>query len=80
MSDAATADQELDASGLKCPLPVLKARKAMKTMAAGEVLGVLSTDPSSLQDFPAFCETTGHALLSAEEEEEGRYRFMIRKA
>ena len=80
MSNAVDADLELDARGLKCPLPVLKARKAMKTMATGEVLGVLSTDPSSLQDFPAFCETTGHELLSSGEEGEGRYRFLIRKA
>ena len=70
---------ELDASGLKCPLPVLKARKAMKSLASGDTIRVLATDPSALQDFPAFCETTGHELLEAVEEK-GRYRFLIRKA
>ncbi len=79
MGTAEIKELELDASGLKCPLPVLKARKAMKGLAAGGVLRVLATDPSALQDFPAFCETTGHELLEAGEEGEGRYRFVIRK-
>ena len=74
-----TPEMDLDASGLKCPLPVLKARKAMKSLGEGEVIRVLATDPSALQDFPAFCETTGHELLEAVEEGEGRYRFLIRK-
>lgn len=54
----------LDAKGLRCPLPVLKARKALKDVAAGGVLRVLATDPGAVRDFEAFCKTTGHRLLS----------------
>lgn len=70
---------QLDTKGLKCPLPVLRARKAMKPMTAGEVLEVESTDPSSVQDFKAFCETTGDELLESNEAD-GVYSFRIRKA
>ena len=73
------ADAELDTKGLKCPLPVLRARKAMKPLAAGQVLQVEATDPSSVQDFKNFCETTGHELL-ASREEAGVYIYEIRKA
>lgn len=73
------ADAELDTKGLKCPLPVLRARKAMKPLAAGQVLKVEATDPSSVQDFKNFCETTGHELL-ASREEAGVYIYEIRKA
>ncbi|WP_282607271.1 sulfurtransferase TusA family protein [Pelagibius sp. Alg239-R121] len=69
---------QLDTKGLKCPLPVLRARKAMKPMAAGEILEVEATDPSSVQDFKAFCETTGDALLETQEAD-GVYSFRIRK-
>ncbi len=72
------ADAELDTKGLKCPLPVLRARKAMKPLAAGQVLQVEATDPSSVQDFKNFCETTGHELL-ASREEAGVYIYEIRK-
>ena len=54
----------LDAKGLRCPLPVLKARKALKDVAAGGVLRVLATDPGAVRDFEAFCKTTGHRLLA----------------
>ena len=54
----------LDLSGLKCPLPVLKARRAIKDMSAGEVLKVVATDPAAQLDFPHFCETAGHELIS----------------
>ncbi|MEX0759255.1 MAG: sulfurtransferase TusA family protein [Tistlia sp.] len=69
----------LDAKGLKCPLPVLKARKALKPLAAGAVLSVEATDPGAVQDFASFCETAGHELLDSGEAE-GIYRFRIRKA
>ena len=69
----------LDTSGLKCPLPVLKARRAMKELAPGEVLEVRATDPGAVGDFKAFCETTGDALLESRQEGEV-YIFMIRKA
>jgi tRNA 2-thiouridine synthesizing protein A len=58
----------LDAKGLKCPLPVLKARKAMRDLAPGGVLRVLATDPGATKDFEHFCKTTGHRLLAAREE------------
>lgn len=69
----------LDTKGLKCPLPVLKARRAMKELAPGDVLEVLATDPGSVKDFEAFCETTGDILL-AQSQEDGVYVFHIRKA
>lgn len=68
----------LDARGLKCPLPVLKARKALKPLAPGEVLEVLADDPSAPQDFRAFAETAGHGL--AESEREGAWRALITKS
>ena len=69
---------ELDASGLNCPLPVLKAQKALKDLAAGEVLKVVATDPGSVEDFEAFCQTTGHELLESEAEN-GIFTFVIKK-
>ncbi len=69
---------ELDASGLNCPLPVLKAQKALKDLAAGEVLKVVATDPGSVEDFEAFCQTTGHELLESEAED-GIFTFVIKK-
>ena len=73
------ADQILDAKGMNCPLPILKARKALKGMASGETLQVLSTDPGSVKDFEAFCRTTGNDLLESAEEG-GVYTFMIKNA
>jgi len=68
----------LDVKGLTCPLPVLKANKALRGMAGGARLTVLATDPASVPDFNAFCRETGHALL-AFSEDQGSYRFVIRK-
>ena len=73
------SDQHLDAKGLKCPLPVLKAGKAMKALQSGAILTVEATDPSAPEDFRNFCETTGHELMSAVESD-GVYRFALRKA
>ncbi|MEJ2382989.1 MAG: sulfurtransferase TusA family protein [Xanthomonadales bacterium] len=72
------ADKVLDAKGLNCPLPILKAKKALKELTAGQVLQVLSTDPGSVADFEAFSRTTGNKLLS-HKEEGGVYEFMIEK-
>jgi len=58
----------LDAKGLRCPLPVLKARKAMKDLPAGGTLRVLATDPGAIKDFEAFCKTTGYRLLTASQD------------
>ena len=68
----------LDTKGLRCPLPVLKARKALKDLAAGTMLRVLATDPGAVKDFEAFCKTTGHRLL-AQGEEGGVLTFDIEK-
>jgi tRNA 2-thiouridine synthesizing protein A len=68
----------LDVQGLTCPLPVLKANKALRGLPPGAELEVLATDPASAKDFPAFCAETGHALL-ASEVSEGVFRFLIRK-
>lgn len=70
--------QTLDTSGLKCPLPVLKAKKALKTMLPGDILRVVATDPGSVRDFAHFCEATGDTLLETGEQE-GVYTFRIRK-
>jgi tRNA 2-thiouridine synthesizing protein A len=69
----------LDATGLLCPLPVLKARKALKGLPTGGVLQVLATDKGAAKDFEAFCKTTGNELLSSREEG-GTFIFEIRKA
>lgn len=67
----------LDARGLACPLPVLKARKAMRGVAPGGLLEVLATDPGAAADFRAFCEVTGHRLESTGEKD-GAQCFLIR--
>ncbi len=69
---------ELDASGLSCPLPILKTRKAIGGLQKGDVLRVLATDHGSLKDIESFCKQTGNALLSSNEHE-GAYEFLIRK-
>jgi tRNA 2-thiouridine synthesizing protein A len=69
----------LDATGLLCPLPVLKARKALKTVPAGGVLKVLATDKGAVKDFEAFCKTTGNELVESSEGD-GTYTFLIRKS
>jgi tRNA 2-thiouridine synthesizing protein A len=71
------ADQLLDARGLNCPLPILKAKKALKTVPAGGTLEILATDPGSVADFQAFCRTTGNELVE-HSEDGGVYRFILR--
>ena len=72
-------DQELDLSGLNCPLPILRAKKALKTLSQGNVIHIITTDPGSLKDFEAFSRQTGNELLSAQEGE-GEYHFLIRRS
>jgi tRNA 2-thiouridine synthesizing protein A len=71
-------DTTLDTRGLRCPLPVLRARKAMQRVAPGEVLRVLATDPGTVRDFQAFCAATGHDLME-HGEHAGEFTFRIRK-
>ena len=68
----------LDVQGLSCPLPVLKANKALRSLPPGGRLVVLATDPAAAKDFPAFCAETGHALEEATEAA-GVWRFVLRK-
>lgn len=76
---AAVVDKVLDASGLNCPLPILRAKKAIGELASGQVLQVISTDPGSVNDFASFCNQTGNALVSTRDTG-GAYEFQIRKA
>jgi len=71
-------DEELDARGLICPLPVLKARKRLKAMAPGRVLRLLASDPAAVVDVPHFCAESGHALV-ATAEEAGAQVYLIRR-
>jgi tRNA 2-thiouridine synthesizing protein A len=72
------AEKLLDATGLSCPLPVLKARKALRDMAPGQTLEVLVTDPGAVEDFPVFCQSSGHELLESSILEGNLYRFVIK--
>ncbi len=72
------ADKVLDAKGLNCPLPILKAKQALKDVPVGGTLEILSTDPGSVADFQAFSLITGNELLE-HSEEDGVYTFLIKK-
>ncbi|MCK5718959.1 MAG: sulfurtransferase TusA family protein [Thiomargarita sp.] len=74
----ANFDQELDASGLNCPLPILRAKKTLNGMESGQVLRIIATDPGSVKDFEAFANQTGNELLESAEEG-GKYVFLIKK-
>lgn len=73
-----TEDKLLDASGLSCPMPVVKAAKEMKALGAGQILKIVATDRGALADIPAWAEDLGHELL-ATHEEGGRFVFLVRK-
>jgi tRNA 2-thiouridine synthesizing protein A len=75
----ANFDEELDASGLNCPLPILRAKKALNTMDSGKVLHIIATDPGSVKDFEAFAKQTGNDLLESKEAG-GKYEFLIKKS
>lgn len=72
-------DQELDASGLNCPLPILRAKKTLNTMAGGQILHIIATDPGSVKDFDAFAKQTGNELVESKEEG-GKFHFLIKKS
>jgi tRNA 2-thiouridine synthesizing protein A len=72
------ADQTLDASGLNCPMPILKTKKALKQMESGQVLEVISTDAGSVKDMEAFCNQTGNKLISINEDD-GKYIFTLER-
>jgi len=72
-------DQKLDASGLNCPLPILRAKKTLSSMGTGQILHIIATDPGSVKDFEAFTKQTGNELLESKEEG-GKFYFLIKKA
>jgi tRNA 2-thiouridine synthesizing protein A len=72
-------DEELDATGLNCPLPILRAKKALNGMETGKVLRIVATDPGSVKDFEAFARQTGNELMESKEEG-GKFLFLIKKA
>lgn len=72
-------DKELDARGLNCPLPILRAKKALAEMSSGQVLHIIATDPGSVKDFQAFARQTGNELLSHAENNKEFEFFMKRK-
>lgn len=76
---AVQADQTLDCKGLSCPMPILKLAKTIKGIESGKVLELLGTNPGSKTDVPAWCEKTGNEFLE-QEDEDGVYKFYIRKA
>ncbi len=78
MSTPVEVDLKVDASGLKCPMPVIRAKKGITTEEIGQVVEILSTDPGSMADFKAWCRSTGHELLLAEQQGEV-FRFLIRR-
>jgi TusA-related sulfurtransferase len=73
------ANKELDARGLNCPLPILKAKKALADMQSGEVLKVVATDPGSVRDFQAFARQTGNELVEQSSGEKVFVHYLRRR-
>ena len=71
-------DSDLDVRGLNCPLPILRAKKALATLASGQVLRVVATDPGSVRDFQAFAKQTGNQLLS-HDTQDSVFTFLLKK-
>lgn len=72
-------DTELDASGLNCPLPILRAKKSLAGLQSGQILHIIATDPGSVKDFEAFAKQTGNELMESKEEG-GKFYFLIKKS
>ena len=71
-------DKDLDARGLNCPLPILRAKKSLNDMTTGQVLRILSTDPGSVKDFAAFAKQTGNELISSGENNK-EFEFYLKR-
>ena len=71
-------DMELDARGLNCPLPILRAKKSISQLASGQVLKVTATDPGSVKDIESFCKQTGNELLESSDSS-GEFVFLLKK-
>ena len=74
----ASADKELDCRGMNCPLPILKTKKAIEELDAGQVLKMIATDPGSVNDIAAWTRRTGHELMESEQNG-GEYTYFLRK-
>ncbi len=72
-------DQELDTSGLSCPMPIMKTKKTLKKMASGEVLHLIATDPATSDDIPGLVDEMDSSI-EATNEDDGKYHFYIKKA
>ena len=72
------ADQVLDTSGLSCPMPLLKTKKVLKTMSAGQILEIIGTDPGSKNDIPEYCNKGNAEFLGFVDEEGGRTRYFVK--
>lgn len=72
-------DKHIDLSGLNCPLPILRAKKALAELASGAVLEVIATDPGAPKDFEAFCRQTGNGLLESTVREDGKFRMVLKR-
>ena len=79
MTTAIAFDKELDTKGLNCPLPILRAKKALAELASGQVLKIVATDPGSVRDFQAFAKQTGNELLAQETEDKLFVHFLKRR-
>jgi TusA-related sulfurtransferase len=79
LQEAVNAAQVLDCKGLRCPMPIVKLSKAIKTIAVGEVIEVWTTDPTSVTDIEAFGKLTGHQVLTSERQG-GAFRFLVKRA
>jgi len=75
----ATVAEKLDTRGMNCPLPILKTRKALNRINAGEILEVTATDPGSVKDMASFCDQTGNRLVASNESDNG-FVFLIEKS
>ncbi len=71
-------DLVLDVQGMNCPMPILKAKKALGEVPPGGLLKILATDPGSVEDFNSFCRTTGHELMESDEAD-GVYTYVIKR-
>jgi tRNA 2-thiouridine synthesizing protein A len=68
---------KVDASGLSCPLPILRATQGIKTIASGELMEIVATDPGSVKDMDAWAKATGHTLVE-QDAADGKFRFVLR--
>lgn len=73
------ADFELDLRGLNCPIPVMRMKKKMMSMASGQTLHVLASDPGSVPDFKAYVKSSGDALLESKKDAEGNFEFLLKR-